>query len=365
MEKSQPHVVIFPFPLQGHIKPLLCLAELLCHAGLHVTFVNTHNNHNRLSNLSALSTHFPTLHFESITDGLPEDHPHALGSELLIALKTSIKPHFKELLQSSLKADGVVLPPPTCIITDGLVTFAFDVADELGLPILSYNVPFARYLWTCLCLPKLIQEGQIPFQDDDMNVEITGVPGMEGLLQRSDLPGFCRVKQSNHPNLQFAINESQTQKRASAVIFDTVYELDEPCLSHMAHMFRKIYTLGPLHSLLHSRIGDVARSLSSHGGLLKGDLNCMKWLNSQPSNPFFIKTVCEKWKIGLQLKENCDRNDIENVIRSLMEFKKEEIQSSMDTVLKVVRDSVAKGGSSSRNLELLIQDIRNMHARPQ
>lgn len=307
-----------------------------------------------------------------------------------------------------------------------------------------------------------------------MNVEITGVPGMEGLLRRVDLPGFCRVKQSNHPGLQFAINETQTQKRASALILDTVYELDAPCLSHMAHEFPKIYTLGPLHSLLHSQIGDVSRSLASHGSLWKGDLNCMKWLDSQPSksvlyvsfgtlvtltlvqviafwyglvnsgHPFLwvirsditsglggdpipmdlqrgteergyivdwvsqeevlahksvggflthcgwnstlesivagipmicwpnlgdhyiiSRTVSEKWKVGLRLKENCDRNDIETMIRRLMEFKREEIQSSMDAISKVARDSVAKGGSSNHNLELLIQDIRNMLARSQ
>ncbi|PRQ43071.1 putative 7-deoxyloganetic acid glucosyltransferase [Rosa chinensis] len=474
MEKSQSHVVIFPFPLQGHIKPLLCLAELLCHAGLHVTFVNTRHNHNRLANLRALSAHFPTLHFESILDGLPDDHPRTLGSELLIALKTSIKPHFKELLQSSLKANSVALPPPTCIITDGLVTFAFDVAEELGLPVLSYNVPYARYMWTCLCLPNLIEQGQLPFPGDDMNVEITGVPGMEGLLRRVDLPGFCRVKESSHPGLQFAIHEAQTQKRASALILDTIYELDASCLSHMANMFPKIYTLGPLHSLLHSQIGDVSRSLASHGGLWKGDPNCMTWLDSQPTksvlyvsfgtlvtltrtqiiefwyglvnsgHPFLwvvqsditsgigedpipmeleigtkergyivnwvsqeevlahksmggflthsgwnstlesivagipmicwpnlgdhyiiSRTVCEKWKIGLRLKENCDRKDIETMIRMLMEFKRGEIQSSMDSISKVARDSVTNGGSSNHNLQMLIQDIGNMHARPQ
>ncbi|XP_008242273.1 PREDICTED: 7-deoxyloganetic acid glucosyltransferase-like [Prunus mume] len=215
------------------MKPLLCLAELLCHAGLHVTYVNTHHNHQRLANRQALSTHFPTLHFESISDGLPEDDPCTPSSQLLIALKTSIRPHFRELLKTiSLKAESndALVPPPSCIVTDGLVTFAFDVAEELGLPILSYNIPCPRYLWTCLCLPKLIENGQLPFQDDDMNVKITGVLGMEGLLHRQDLPGFCRVKQADHPSLQFAINETQTLKRASALILDTIYELDAPCI---------------------------------------------------------------------------------------------------------------------------------------
>ncbi|KAK9920520.1 hypothetical protein M0R45_029075 [Rubus argutus] len=58
---------------------------------------------------------------------------------------------------------------PACVITDGLLfPCAVDVAEDMGLPIFSYNVAYARYLWTCLCLPTLIEQGQIPFQDDDM-----------------------------------------------------------------------------------------------------------------------------------------------------------------------------------------------------
>lgn len=169
MEKSESHVVIFPLPLQGHIKPLICLAELLCHAGLHVTFVNTQHSHKLMANLHDLSTHFPTLHFDSISDGLPEADPREVTIAFLMALKTSIKPHFRDLLHSlsSIKlADaGRPLPPANCVITDGLIfPCVLDVAEDLGLPILSYNVAYAPYLWTCLCLPKLIEQGQIPFQ---------------------------------------------------------------------------------------------------------------------------------------------------------------------------------------------------------
>jgi UDP:flavonoid glycosyltransferase YjiC (YdhE family) len=43
-QQQQAHMLPFPFPALGHIKPLLSLAELLCHAGLHVTFLNTDHN---------------------------------------------------------------------------------------------------------------------------------------------------------------------------------------------------------------------------------------------------------------------------------------------------------------------------------
>ncbi|KAM1048868.1 hypothetical protein ACFX2C_028032 [Malus domestica] len=470
--EQQPHVVIFPLPLQDHIKPLLCLAELLCHSGFHVTFVNTHQNYKRFGNSEAISTHFPTLHFESISDGLPEEHPRAISSTLLIELKSSIKPPFRELLKTIiLRADdkdhviGCWVPPLTCIITDGTLAGAFDIAQELGIPIIAHNVPYPGYLWTVLSIPKLVEQGQIPFKDDDMNVEIMGVPGMEGYLRRRDLPGFCKVKQADHPALQYISNEYKTLKRASALILDSVYELDAPILSHMAQVFPKIYTLGPIHALLNSQVGDISRELNSH---TKTAQKCMTWLDNHPSRsviyvsfgslvkltheqviefwyglvksgqPFiwvirsditsrqdldvpaeletgtkergFIvewapqeevlahiavggflthsgwnstlegivagvpmicfpilgdhmivsRTVCLKWKIGLPLSENCDRSEIETVIKDLMGYKKEGIQKSMDSTSKLARDSVKKGGSSHCNLELLIQQIRDM-----
>ncbi|GLT92626.1 hypothetical protein SLE2022_104550 [Rubroshorea leprosula] len=96
---EEKHVLILPFPAQGHIKPMLCLAELLCHAGLHVTFVNTHHNHRRLNNIKDLSTRHPTLCFESISDGLPEDHPRDIQhiTELIKSIQNVTKPLFRAL----------------------------------------------------------------------------------------------------------------------------------------------------------------------------------------------------------------------------------------------------------------------------
>ncbi|CAB4274881.1 unnamed protein product [Prunus armeniaca] len=46
--------------------------------------------------------------------------------------------------------------------------------------------------------------------------------------------------------------------------------------------------------------------------------------------------------------------------QTLMGPKREEIQSSMDAISKLARDSVAEGGSSHNNLEQLIEYIRNL-----
>ncbi|KAK5795525.1 hypothetical protein GOBAR_AA35780 [Gossypium barbadense] len=73
-----PQVLIFPFPAQGHVNSMLKLAELLALASLTVTFLSSKYNHECLvCHIDILShfTQYPGFKFETIPDGLPQDHP--------------------------------------------------------------------------------------------------------------------------------------------------------------------------------------------------------------------------------------------------------------------------------------------------
>ncbi|KAI6698366.1 hypothetical protein NL676_018485 [Syzygium grande] len=245
-EPHESHVLILPFPAHGHIKPMLCLAKLLTAADLRVTFLNTHHNHRRILPRSPSSL----LRFESISDGLPDDHPRSLEliDELLLSIKTAMKAHLREFLLSE-SAE----PPVTCIIADGIMSIGIDVAEELSIPAISFRTFSACCLWTNFCIPTFIHEGKLPFSDDDLDKEFHGLPGAEGLLRRRDLP---------------------------------------------------------------------------------------------------------IWKVGLDMKDTCDRSTVETMVRILMEDNKEEIMRSMTRISGLSLDSVGPDGSSSKNLERLIENIR-------
>lgn len=161
------HVVMVPLPFQGHIKPFLCLAQILSQTGLYITFVNTRYNHKRLSNLSALSSHFPNLHFESISDGMPDDdQPRPLTYSFFLGLKVQAKQHLKELIATlRRRSETAQSPPVTCIIGDGNASFPVDAAEELGIPVFSFCCHSAHFLVTYFCTPKLIQDGQLPYHE--------------------------------------------------------------------------------------------------------------------------------------------------------------------------------------------------------
>ncbi|XP_059428673.1 7-deoxyloganetic acid glucosyltransferase-like [Corylus avellana] len=467
--EQQPHILLLPFPALGHIKPLLSLAELLCQAGLHVTFLNTDHMHRSLTRLPQPSSHFPTLHFDSISDGLPTDHPRnmKLIGELMISLKSVTKPRFRDLLaELSTKSER----PVTCVIADGIMSFAVDIAKELGVRVITFWAFSPCCLWPFLCLPKLIEEGQLPVGDDDMDRMIKGVPGIEGLLRRRDLPSICR-RQLDSPIFQFYVEQIKAMTQTSALILNTFDHLEDPTLSYIAPLFSKIYTIGPLTALLTSRIKhDILQSLSSFNNLCEADRSCITWLDSQSlrsvvyvsfgttglmkrsqllefwhglvnsGKPFLwvvrrddiegaeaehpipeelqegtkergflvdwapqeevlahqavggflthngwnstlegivagVPMVCwptladqqinsrwvsEVWRIGLDMKDTCDRSTIERMIRAVMEARREEMMRSMDPIVKLAHDCVNHGGSSYHNLDKLIEDIKEI-----
>ncbi|XP_062168196.1 7-deoxyloganetic acid glucosyltransferase-like isoform X2 [Alnus glutinosa] len=467
-QQQQAHVLLFPFPALGHIKPLLSLAELLCHAGLHVTFLNTDHNHRCLTHLQRLSTHFSTLRFESIPDGLPIDHPRnvQLIGDLMFSVKSVTKPKFRDLLADlSTKSER----PVTCVIADGIMSFAIDIAKELGIQAMTFWAFSPCCLWSFLCLPELIEEGQLPVRDD-MDRMVKGVSGMESLLRRQDLPNICR-RQLDDPIFQFYVEEIKAITQTSVLILNSFDHLEALTLSYITPFFSRIYTIGPLTALLTSRIThDVLQSLSSFNNLWEADRSCMTWLDSQPLRsvvyvsfgstgimtrgqlfefwhglvnsgmPFLwvvrrdgighiagvegehaipeelhegtkergflvdwapqeevlahqavggflthsgwnstlegivagvpmlcwptiadqqinSRWVSEVWRIGLDMKDTCDRSTIEMMIRAMMKERREEIIMSMDRIAKLAYDSANQGGSSYHNLDKLIKDI--------
>ena len=161
---QEPHILIFPFPAQGHVTPLLNLAKLLSHVGLHVTFLNTEHNHRRLaSHRRDLSERFPTLRFAAISDGLPANDPRqetlTVTRYLFPSFGFIARPLLRDLLLSS-----KTRPPVTSIIADGIILPAInEIVQDMGIRIFTFCSNPACSFWAFLCVPKLLENGELPF----------------------------------------------------------------------------------------------------------------------------------------------------------------------------------------------------------
>ncbi|KAI8540042.1 hypothetical protein RHMOL_Rhmol09G0230600 [Rhododendron molle] len=72
------------------------------------------------------------------------------------------------------------------------------------------------------------------------------------------------------------------------------------------------------------------------------------------------RLIAKIWKIGLDMKDTCDRVIIEKMIKELMDIRREEFTQSADQIAKLAKNAVSKGGSSYINLDRLIEDIRSL-----
>lgn len=167
---EKPHAVCVPYPAQGHITPMLKLAKLLHSHGFHVTFVNTLFNHKRLIRSRAISAlhALPSFRFASIPDGLPpsdEDATQDIPS-LCEAIPRTALPPFRHVLRQ-LNEES---PPVSCIVSDGVMTFTLDAAQELGVPEVVFWTTSACGFMGYLHYQHLRERGLTPLKGESVGV---------------------------------------------------------------------------------------------------------------------------------------------------------------------------------------------------
>ncbi|XP_059666351.1 7-deoxyloganetic acid glucosyl transferase-like [Cornus florida] len=471
-----PHVLVFPLPIQGHVNSMLKLAELLCLGKLHVTMLVSEYSHSRFLRHTHVHSHFaryPGFSFRTIPDGLPDDHPRAgeRFMEIFPSLKSVTGPLFREMMIGTNFLGTGTRRPVTCIIADGILGFAGDLAIEREIPLIYFRTISACSFWAYFCLPQLIEADEIPLKGiNGMDLPVKSVPGMEGFLRRRDLPSFCRVDEVNDLQLELFNAETRQSRRAQALIKNTFDDLEGPILSQIRTHCPNLFPIGPLHAHLKARLAADTNSSSTYSSSFwEEDRSCVTWLDSQPSKsviyvsfgsltivtkhqlmefwyglvnsgqrflwvmrpdsiaekdegqipvelvegtrergymvewapqeevlahaavggflthsgwnstsesivsgvpmicwPYFAdqtinsRFVGEVWKLGLDMKDTCDRVVIEKMIRDLMDVKKDEFQERANHMAKLAKQAVSENGSSYCNLDNLIKYIKSM-----
>ncbi|MED6161313.1 hypothetical protein PIB30_059588 [Stylosanthes scabra] len=69
------------------------------------------------------------------------------------------------------------------------------------------------------------------------------------------------------------------------------------------------------------------------------------------------RLVSEYWKVGLDMKDVCDRKVVENMVNEVMLIRKDEFLESAEKLAVLARKSVSEGGSSYANLDRLVELI--------
>ncbi|KAK7390444.1 hypothetical protein VNO78_25749 [Psophocarpus tetragonolobus] len=312
MENSDaPHILVLPLPAEGHIKPMFNLSKLLSHRGHKVTFINTHHNHNcflQFTDIASFQTQFPNLHFASITDGLPQNHPRngALMNyyPMLISLgpRSLLAKEFRELFLRLVEKNEQ-WQPPSCIIADGLMsTIVMGIAQEFGVPWIPFRTYSATCTWVTIHMSKLFQEGTLlQNNQENMKNSSTNIPGLGNLLRNCDLPSNSTILMANESiNRDFYIQETLAMIQASGLILNTFEELEFSIITKLAAIFPKVYSIGPLHTLYNTIFTTNSSSTHKDGSLRREDKSSITWLDHQKEKSVLYVSFGTVVKLSLE-----------------------------------------------------------------
>ncbi|XP_065874958.1 linamarin synthase 2-like [Euphorbia lathyris] len=311
LQSRKPHAVCVPYPSQGHVTPMLQLAKLLHSKGFHITYINTEFNHQRRIRSKGPDSvkGLPDFRFETISDGMPmpsdfdatQDVPSLCDS----TRKNCLTP-FIHLLKK-LNASASV-PPVTCVISDGVMTFGIKAAQELNIPQVQFWTASACSFMCYLYYTDLTKRGLIPHKIEDFMNQETGdtpidwIPGVHN-VRLKDIPAFIGTT-NDELMYDFLGSEAEICLNSSAIIFNTFDAFEEQVLEAItaSKFSRNIYTIGPLN-LLEKHV-PASQSTSFESSLWKEDSECLRWLDKrEPKSVVYVNYGSVAMMTSEHLKE--------------------------------------------------------------
>ena len=84
---------------------------------------------------------------------------------------------------------------------------------------------------------------------------------------------------------------------------------------------------------------------------------CWPFFADQQINSRFVSEV---WRLGLDMKDVCEREIVEKMVNDLMEDRREEFAKSAENMAALAKKSVSEDGSSYSNFDCLIEFIKSI-----
>lgn len=267
---GQKHVLLFPYPAQGHMLAMLDLADQLVRRNLHLTILVTPKN---LEILNPLLSKHPKI--STLVLPLPK-HPMIpvgienikdLGNHGNIAMMNALGKLHSEIVEWFNDQDESIRP--VAIVSDFFLGWTEKVAGELGIRRIAF------YSSTVFCVEVMYYCWK----------DIDNVLSLD-VVEFKELPGSPKFKHEHLPTivLKYKNNKSDPEwefiresfnegAKSWGVVFNTFYDMDgvyfDHCVENMEQ--EKAWSVGPLR--LMSTFGIEIRVVGPE------DDNLLKWLD--------------------------------------------------------------------------------------
>ncbi|KAK6128621.1 hypothetical protein DH2020_037634 [Rehmannia glutinosa] len=289
--------MMVPLPAQGHVIPLLELAQCLAKHGIRITFLNTEIIHDRIVNGSSGEYALDDrIRLVSVPDGLkPEERyiPGKLTEAVYKMMPRKIEELVKEIEVSEEEEDKI-----SCVVYDQGLGIIHEVAKKLGIGSAMFSPAAAAVLVLSFNIPKLIEDGIVDDEGTPLNDEAVQFAPTMPIIPPSDFV-WNRLQflplQKHFFNIMKRNNEPI--KYADRLICNSIYDL-EPGRSP-----------SPTDTPDRPPLGKQP-SRNSAGHFWPHDSNCIEWLDQQPprsviyaafgSSTIFNTTQFQELALGLE-----------------------------------------------------------------
>ncbi|GMI98600.1 UDP-glycosyltransferase 74 F1 [Hibiscus trionum] len=262
----KPHVLVFPFPGQGHINPMLQFAKRLLSKGVRAALVST-------VFLASSSFSGSSISFDhhTISDGFDEGGIYqAADAEAYLSTFCSVG---SKSLAALIQRLGETGHPVDALVYDSLMPWALDVAKQLGVP--------AAAFFTQSCAVNSVYyhvwKGDLQLPLPPTRVYLPALPP----LRVSELPSFVAIYGLYPAWLDALVNQFSNVDGAEWVFLNHFYELEPEAMDWMSKHWN-VMTVGPT---IPSMYLDKRLQNNKDYGLNLFDPNasaCMSWLSGKP-----------------------------------------------------------------------------------
>ncbi|XP_037408515.1 DIMBOA UDP-glucosyltransferase BX8-like isoform X2 [Triticum dicoccoides] len=256
-------VLLFPLPFQGHLNPMLQLADVLHARGLRVTVFHA------AFNAPDPACRPAGYRFVPVGAGVPTADLVPTGSNAdfagaLLRINERLQAPFQNSLREALEDEEGV---PACLVLDSNLRGMQVVADRLGVPTLVLRTGGAACLVAYMAFPALCDKGLLPPQDhSQLNMALDDLPP----LQLQDMVFSTTTPHETMTTCLERIVESA--KCSSGVILNTFNDLEDVELQKIVDgVCVPVYAIGPLYKI----------SSGAQSSLLSPDQTCLDWLDKQ------------------------------------------------------------------------------------
>lgn len=212
---SSSHVLMIPYPSQGHINPMLQFSKRLSTKGVKVTIVTTifisktmHLQSSTLPN---------SIQFDFISDGYDQGGFSQAGNipTYLSHMKTVGSKNLRELIQKYNSSDY----PIDCLVYDPLVQWVLDVAKEFGL----LGVAFFTQMCAVNYIYYYVHNGLLKLPISSIPISIEGLP----LLHLKDTPSFVCDPGFYPAYYELVMNQFSNIQKADIILVNSFYKLED------------------------------------------------------------------------------------------------------------------------------------------